>query len=160
MKILALLSLSLAFAIPEAQGEPTSQTEQLETLHQVSINGQSTKYTGLLKLDFAGRRIQLRIVKGSCADLGQAVNNLIACHAMPVQVDEISVPLERVNDHCGSEIYSGQSDNSASGGELLEIEAADHSQRICGDFISPIFQVKATKYVPILRTTITYELTR
>lgn len=156
MKAFALLS-ALFFSFSAHATTPIFH--QTEVLPKVEINGQETRHTAVVNIDFHSNSIKAEIYNDICGSLTARPGDII-CMAMPMLVTTFEAPLTERSDSCGSYIYKAFSDQSIVDGLRVSIVATDHSQRLCKDLVNSAFEVEASVFNPWTNTTTEYYLSK
>jgi len=142
--------------IPSNQQTP-SPTLQNQILTKVQMNGQATPYVGRLMLDEKQNTMQLQVMQDPCHQLTPSERGTIKCMAMPMQLAMMTAPLETKKDACGSVYYSGSMQNPDDN-SLIQIDVANHSQRVCDDLLPSTIMVQAAVINAGSHETMTYEM--
>lgn len=156
MKTLALLSALFVSFTAQAR---TPLFHQTEILPNVVINGEETRHTAVVNIDYRIGTIKAEIFNDMCSTL-TAPKGAITCLAMPRLVATIEAPLTERNSACGSSIYKAFKDDSIRDGLRVDIKVSDHRGRVCKDLVQSIYEVEATVFNPWTQETTEYYLSK
>lgn len=157
MKIFTLLSALSFLSVSAHAMSPISH--QQEVLTKVEINGEKTKYVGVLNLDFVNNQMKVEIYNDICGQFTAEVGQ-ITCMAVAKLMYTIEAPLQSRENSCGSSIYKGELDETPVDGFHTKIFVADHSGRLCRDRVPGEIEVKASQFNPWTQTTTNYYLVK
>lgn len=150
---LAMILATPAFA--------TSIVKSQEYVFQsVSIDGQQSKLTGVVTLDYVDNEITVRLFDDMCGELLPAVEGEFRCMAAAVKVSEFSVKMESKRNSCGSYIYEGKEDLRPVDGLLTQISFEDHRQRLCENYLIDVLVTNIVTHFPGAPHPSIYSLTK
>lgn len=159
MKAAVFFSTLVFSSIAFAHSLPKPAFTINETLGQVEIDGKDQpRYEAELTVDTVGKEIIVAIWHDPCGSRRPARPGVVRCMAAAMEIANLRVPLQAVEDSCGSKVYSGRYDQTPVDGPAIEIRVTDNRTRFCEDMIPSIIVVEAESHVVRTQKTTRYYL--
>lgn len=112
-------------------------TPKVYQLNDVTVQGQIEKrFVSLATADFTKNTMTIEVFDDICGSYNKGMNDglVFTCLAMPILIEEHTLPMKVQKDLCGNVIYTGTQDNRPADGLKVQFRLEDRSEEFCDGF--------------------------